>query len=315
MDKLNEDALAEKAYAAAAAGAADPVKNSSATSTKPVTIKPAVTVAAAVAPTITTVIEAPAVSKVAAKAAFVATAKAAAKTAKPVTAKVAVVAKAAPKAAKAKPAAAKPATIKIAVKASKPAPKITLKSKSPVTAKLAKTVTPATVPARVAATATKGKTMIEEATQKFTAEATKMAGEAKARTETLVADMTTRAQAATVKGQEMVRDAVEFSKGNVDAMVEAGKIAAKGAGEIGQEHVAFARTSVEDGTAAVKRYAGVKSVGEFFQLYTEMTKTQVDALVRHTAKTSEMSLKLANDAFQPLSSRFALAATKLKSAA
>lgn len=314
MDKLNEDALAEKAYAAAAAGAADPVKNSSATSTKPITIKPAATVAAVAAPTITKVVEAPAASKAAAKATFVVKAKTAAKTAKPVAAKVAVAAIAAPKAPKTA-AKAKPTAIKVAAKASKPAPKITLKSKSPVTAKLAKTATPTTVPARVAATATKGKTMIEEATQKFTAEATKMAGEAKARTETLVADMTTRAQAATVKGQEMVRDAVEFSKGNVDAMVEAGKIAAKGAGEIGQEHVAFARTSVEDGTAAVKRYAGVKSVGEFFQLYTEMTKAQVDALVKHTAKTSEMSLKLANDAFQPLSSRFALAATKLKSAA
>jgi phasin family protein len=293
MADTNDDMLAERAYADASAKAADTVK--------PVAAK--APVAKTVAAPTTKVVEAPAASKVEAKAAFVA--------------KTATAKKAAPKQAKAKPAAAKPVAVKVAkVPAPKtPAPKIVLKKKPAVAAKVAKTVAPTTVAARVTATATKGKTMIEDTMTKFTADATKFAQDAKARTETLVADMTTRATAASEKAQDFAREAVEFSKGNVEAMVEAGKIAAKGAGEIGQEHVAFARTGFEEGTAALKRYAAVKSPTEFFQLYSEMTKAQIDAVVKHTAKTSEMSVKLANDAFQPLSSRFALAASKLKSAA
>lgn len=157
--------------------------------------------------------------------------------------------------------------------------------------------------------------MITETAQKMTEEATKLATEAKTRTEALVGDMTTRAKAAAEKGQEFAKEAVEFSKGNVEAIVEAGKIAAKGAEALGHELVAFTKQSVEDTTAAAKRYAAVKTPTEFFQLYSELSKATLDTMVKQGAKTTELTVKMANDAFQPISNRIALAASKLKSAA
>ena len=187
-------------------------------------------------------------------------------------------------------------------------------SAAPTVAKPIPSPKPAAKP-RAAALAPKGMTMTEDTTKPFTAQATKFAEEAKARVETLTADMTARARTAVEKGQELTKDAAEFSRGNVEAVVEAGKIAAKGAGEIGQEVVAFTRTRFEAGQAAMQSFATVKSPTEFFQLYSEHAKAAVDAMVKHSAKTTEMSVKLATDAFQPLSSRMALAAAKLKSAA
>ena len=117
------------------------------------------------------------------------------------------------------------------------------------------------------------------------------------------------------KGQEIAKEAVEFSKGNLEAMVEAGKIAAKGGEAIAQDLAAYAKQSFTDTTAAAKRYAEVKTPADFFQLQTELTKTAFDTMVKQGSKTTELSVKLANDAFQPISNRIALAVSKLKSAA
>jgi phasin family protein len=216
---------------------------------------------------------------------------------------------------KAKGAAAKTKTAKVAAPAA-----VKVAAKKVAKPATVKSSTPPKKSAPVAATAAtsfakKGQTMITETAQKFTAEATKFAEDAKARTETVVADLTVRAKAAAEKGQEVAKDTVEFSKGNVEALVEAGKIAAKGLEAMGQEAVAFTKAQVEETTAAAKRYAAVKSPTEFFQLHTELTKAALDTMVKQGSKTTELTVKLANDAFQPISNRIALAVSKLKSAA
>jgi phasin family protein len=157
--------------------------------------------------------------------------------------------------------------------------------------------------------------MITETAKKMTEEATKVAEQAKAQTETFVGEFQTRAKAAAEKGQEFAKDAVEFSRGNVEAIVESAKIAAKGAEVIGSELAAFAKQSVEDTTVAAKRYAAVKTPAEFLALQTELSRSALDTMVKQGAKTSELTVKLANDAFAPISNRIALAVSKLKAAA
>ena len=70
-----------------------------------------------------------------------------------------------------------------------------------------------------------------------------------------------------------------------------------------------------DTTEAAQRYAAVKTPAEFFQLQSELSRTALDSAVKQGAKTTEMTVKLANDAFQPLSNRISLAVSKLKTAA
>ncbi len=187
-------------------------------------------------------------------------------------------------------------------KAAKPATKAAPKKAT------AKTIAPKikAAPKPVAA-ATKGFKTMNDTVKKF-------ADEAKARTEALTADFNERAKEAMSKTSKLAEEAVEFNKANVEALVEAGKIAAKNLETLGQEGVAFARKSFEDTSAALKGYTAVKSPTEFFKLYAENSKKAFDAAVAQTSKTSELVVKMANDSFAPISNRVSVISSKMKAA-
>ncbi|RYG83540.1 MAG: phasin family protein, partial [Alphaproteobacteria bacterium] len=77
----------------------------------------------------------------------------------------------------------------------------------------------------------------------------------------------------------------------------------------------YSRRSFETTTAALKTFASVKSPTELFKLQSDFFRTSFDSYVAEASKNTEALLKLAGDAAQPLSSRFALAAEKVKTAA
>lgn len=221
--------------------------------------------------------------------------------AKPVAAPVApaVAAPAAPVKTKTVAAKAKPVQKKAAKPAAKTAPKkAAAKTIAPKTAKTAP---------KPAAFATKGLKTMNDTVKKF-------ADEAKTRAETLTADFQARSKDAFAKSSKLAEEAVEFNKANVEALVEAGKIAAKGLETLGQEGVAFARKSFEDTSAAVKGYTAVKSPADFFKLYAENSKKAFDAAVAQTSKTSELVVKLTNDSFAPISNRVSVITSKMKAA-
>lgn len=202
---------------------------------------------------------------------------------------------------KAKPVAAKkPAVVKAAAK------KVAVKApvKAPAKAKVVKTVK-ATTPVAIAK---EGFKTMNDTVKKF-------ADDAKTRFETLTADMNGRSKEAMEKASKLAEEAVEFQKANIEALVESGKIAAKGLQNLGEEGVAFGRKSVEEATASLKGYTAVKTPVEFFQLYAENSKKAFDAAVAQTSKTSEMVVKLANDSFAPISNRVSEITAKVKAAA
>ncbi|MBM3928122.1 MAG: phasin family protein, partial [Sphingomonadales bacterium] len=128
-------------------------------------------------------------------------------------------------------------------------------------------------------------------------------------------DVSDRAKAMFSKSQSAVADMGEFGKGNVEAMVESGKIAAKGFETLGQDAADYTRRSFESMTAAMKNMASVKSPTELFQLQSEYVRSAFDQAVAQTSKNTEAMIKLASDAAQPLSNRFAVAVEKVKTAA
>lgn len=142
----------------------------------------------------------------------------------------------------------------------------------------------------------------------------KIAEDTKARTETLTAEFNERAKEAMAKSTKLAEEAVEFNKANVEALVEAGKIAAKNMEVLGQEGVTFARKSFEDTTSAMKGYTAVKSPTEFFQLYAENSKKAFDTAVAQASKTSELFVKMTNDSFAPISNRVSVITSKMKTA-
>jgi phasin family protein len=208
------------------------------------------------------------------------------------SAKVAPAKAAKPVVKKAAPAK-KPAPAKKAVAARKPA------AKKPV-AKAAKTIsTPAS-------TITKFKDTIMATAKKtdFTATAKEVA-----------ADLQTRVKGAYAKTAEVAADVNEFNKGNVDAVVESGKIFFTGAQELLRDNVETTKTVVETVTADAKKMMEVKSPTDLFQMQGELARRNFDAIVSFGSKRTEAWVKLYNDAFAPISNRASIAVEKITKAA
>jgi phasin family protein len=124
-----------------------------------------------------------------------------------------------------------------------------------------------------------------------------------------------RAKLAFEKSQALFGEAGEFTKGNVEALVESGKILAAGLQDMGKDYVAEGKTALETVQADIKELAAVKSPADFFKLQGEILRRNFDAAVATGSKRSEAALKLAGDAFAPLSTRVSLAVEKVKQAA
>ncbi|MBY8828386.1 phasin family protein [Hephaestia mangrovi] len=136
-----------------------------------------------------------------------------------------------------------------------------------------------------------------------------------AKAETLFAEFNDRAKAAFEKGTKAFDEINDFAKGNVEAVVESSKIAAKGFEGLGQEAAEYGRKSFESATAAMKSFASAKSPTDFFKLQSDYLRSTFDSMVAETSKNTEAMIKLAGDVAQPLSNRAAVAAEKIKIAA
>lgn len=117
------------------------------------------------------------------------------------------------------------------------------------------------------------------------------------------------------KAKAAFGDAGEFAKGNVEAVVASTKILATGMKSMSEAYVAETKSAYETMTADIKELSAVKSPTEFFELQSKLLRKNFDAAVASSSKKSEAVLKLANEAFQPLSTRFSLAMEKFKQAA
>jgi len=131
----------------------------------------------------------------------------------------------------------------------------------------------------------------------------------------MLTEMQSKAKDAYEKGTEAMGEATEFAKGNVEALVESGKILAGGMQDMGKTVVDEAKSAYETMTADMKEMAAVKSPTELFQLQGKIMRRNFDSLVATSSKNTEAMMKLANDAFAPLSGRMNVAAEKISKVA
>ncbi|WP_010184994.1 phasin family protein [Sphingomonas sp. PAMC 26605] len=136
-----------------------------------------------------------------------------------------------------------------------------------------------------------------------------------ARAQAMFADVNDRTKTAMEKGSKMIEEMNDFSKGNIEALVESSKIAAKGIETLGQDAAEYGRKQLESATAAMKTLSSVKSPTEFLKLQSDYMRSAFDAMVAETSKNTESMLKLAGEIAQPISNRVAVAAEKIKVAA
>ena len=156
------------------------------------------------------------------------------------------------------------------------------------------------IPPKPTITELKEKIMATAKTPDFTKPVTEAIGE-----------FQTKAKAAYEKGTEAMTEATEFAKGNVEAIVESGKIFAAGAQDLGKTYVEEAKSVYETLTGDLKDMAAIKSPTELFQLQGKIMRRNFDMLVATSSKNTEAAMKLANEAFAPITGRVNLAAEKL----
>jgi len=141
------------------------------------------------------------------------------------------------------------------------------------------------------------------------------AAEAKTRIQGAVAEMNEKAKTAMEKSAKAMEEMGALTKGNLEALVESSKLAAKGMESMGQEAVEFSRQSFEKSSATFKSFAAVKTPAEFFQLHSDLMSTALDSMASVAAKNSETFLKLAGEVSQPISNRVAIVSEKIKALA
>ena len=134
-------------------------------------------------------------------------------------------------------------------------------------------------------------------------------------TQAMFADAQDRTKGAVEKGQKFLAELTEFNKGNIEALVESSKIAARGFEAMSQDAMATAKSTFEEASQAMQTLATVKSPTEFMKLQADFARSAFDTMVQQASRRTEASLKLAGEVAQPISNRVALAAEKIKVAA
>jgi phasin family protein len=121
--------------------------------------------------------------------------------------------------------------------------------------------------------------------------------------QSLFADANERSQEIVKKGQKVAGELADLTRANVEAVVEASRVAAEGAKVIGQDAASSSREGLEQAAGAIRSLAEAKSPTEYLQLQGEFARASFDRAVAESSRLTESLVKLAGEAFQPLSNR------------
>jgi len=129
--------------------------------------------------------------------------------------------------------------------------------------------------------------------------------------QTLFADAGERGQETFKRTQKAAEQLAELTRANIEAFVDAGRIAVEGTRALGQDVIASSRQGVEQAADAVRSFAEAKSPTELLQLQGEFARSSFDRLVADSSKLTESMVKLAGEAIQPISNRASVSAERL----
>jgi phasin family protein len=91
----------------------------------------------------------------------------------------------------------------------------------------------------------------------------------------------------------------KLGKDNVEAAVKAFGASSKGFQAIAAEVTNYSKKSFEDGTAAVERLLGAKTLEKAIEIQSEYAKTAYEGFVAEATKLGELYADLAKEAYRP----------------
>lgn len=132
------------------------------------------------------------------------------------------------------------------------------------------------------------------------------------RVQALFGEVNERARAAFEKNARLVEELSDLARGNLEALVASSKVAARGVETIGQEAADYSRKNFEEVSTALRGFAEIKSPTDFFRLQSDFAKNQFESMVAEGSKLSEAMIKLTGEVIEPLSTRYSVAAERVK---
>ncbi|MFN3943796.1 MAG: phasin family protein [Allosphingosinicella sp.] len=124
-----------------------------------------------------------------------------------------------------------------------------------------------------------------------------------------------RAKNAAERSARVVEELTDLTRGNVEALVASSKIAARAVETLSQEAADYSRRSFEEASATLKSFAEVKSPTDFFRLQSEYARSAFDSAIAESSKVSETLIKIAGEVAEPITSRYSVAAERVKNLA
>ncbi len=95
----------------------------------------------------------------------------------------------------------------------------------------------------------------------------------------------------------------QFSQGNVEAFVKSSQILATGYQDITKLVAANAKANFDETVSIFKALTSVKSLKEAFELQSSFARTSLEKAMSESGKITEHSLKVAEQAFAPITAR------------
>jgi hypothetical protein len=94
-------------------------------------------------------------------------------------------------------------------------------------------------------------------------------------------------------------DLQQVGKENVEVALKSFGTLSKGGQAIAVEVADYSKKAFEDGTAALEKLFGVKSVEKAIELQTDYAKTAYESFVAEATKLGELYADLAKEAYKP----------------
>jgi phasin family protein len=94
-------------------------------------------------------------------------------------------------------------------------------------------------------------------------------------------------------------DMQKFGKDNMDATMKSIGAASKGFQAIAAEVTNYSKKSFEDGTAAVERLFGAKTLEKAIEVQSDYVKTAYEGFVAEATKLGELYADLAKESYKP----------------
>jgi phasin family protein len=104
--------------------------------------------------------------------------------------------------------------------------------------------------------------------------------------------------------EKYTQEATRAGKEHAAAIMESGNILMKGAEDVMKTWINWAQSSAERNSDAVKELLGCRTLNEFAETQNRLAQESFDDFVAGATRVSELSVKLATDAFEPINDQF-----------